>query len=117
MRHLNRLNKLSKPADQRKALLRSIVRGLILNESVKTTHPRAKASQRLAEQLVSYAKRGDLHARRLALKVIPEADVVHKLFAEIGPRYTDRPGGFTQVIRAGIRRGDSTQMAILRWTE
>ena len=117
MRHLNRLNKLGLPADQRKAMLRSIVRGLIINESVKTTCVRAKATQRLAEQLVSYAKRGDLHSRRLALKVIPEAEVVHKLFAEIGPRYTDRPGGFTQVIRAGMRRGDSAEMAILRWTE
>jgi large subunit ribosomal protein L17 len=117
MRHQNRLAKLNRPADQRKALLRGIVRGLILNESVKTTAVRAKAGQRLAEQMVSYAKRGDLHARRLALRVIPETDVVHKLFAEIGPRYADRNGGFTQVIRAGLRRGDSAEMAVLRWTE
>jgi large subunit ribosomal protein L17 len=117
MRHQKRLIKLNRPADQRKALLRGIVRGLILNESVKTTAIRAKAGQRLADQLVSYAKRGDLHARRLALRVLPEPDVIGKLFSDIGPRFTDRNGGFTQVIRAGLRRGDSAAMAILRWTE
>lgn len=117
MRHQNRLAKLNRPADQRRALLRGIVRGLIKGESVKTTVARARAAQPLAEQMVTWAKRGDLHSRRLALRVVPEADLVTKLFDDIGPRFTDRTGGYTQIVRAGLRRGDSSEMAILRWTE
>jgi len=117
MRHQKKVAKLNRPADQRRALLRGIVRGLILNESVKTTLARAKAAQPLAEQLVTWAKRGDVHSRRLALRVIPEPDVIAKLFSEIAPRFEGRAGGYTQVIRAGLRRGDSSEMTILRWTE
>ncbi|MBC7288279.1 MAG: 50S ribosomal protein L17 [Armatimonadetes bacterium] len=117
MRHRKERFKLNKPADQRRALLRSLVRALILHESVKTTLPRAKQAQRLADHLVQLAKRGDLHSRRLALRVIPEPKVVHRLFAEVAPRFGDREGGYAQVIRAGLRRGDSAQMAILRWSE
>ncbi|MCX7599989.1 MAG: 50S ribosomal protein L17 [Armatimonadetes bacterium] len=117
MRHLKKVAKLNRPADQRRALLRSIVRGLILNESVKTTLVRAKAAQPLAEQLVTWAKRGDVHSRRLALRLIPEPDVIAKLFSEIAPRFEGRTGGYTQVIRAGLRQGDSSEMAVLRWTE
>ena len=117
MRHRKKRFKLNKPTDQRRALLRSLVRALILHESVKTTLARAKEASRLADQLVTWAKRGDLHSRRLALRVIPEPDVIHKLFADIAPRFEEKNGGYTQVIHAGLRRGDSAQMAILRWSE
>jgi large subunit ribosomal protein L17 len=117
MRHQKRIAKLSRPADQRKALLRGIIRGLLAADSVKTTLERAKAAQPLADKMVTWAKRGDLHARRLALRVVPDPDLVGKLFAEVGPRFTEREGGYTQVIRAGMRRGDSSEMAVLRWTD
>ncbi len=117
MRHRKKVAKLNKPADQRKALLRSLVRSLILEESVKTTLARAKEAQRLADKLVTWAKRGDLHSRRLALRALPDAEAVGKLFSELGPRFEGKDGGYTRVIRAGLRRGDSAQMAILMWSE
>ncbi len=117
MRHRKGYKKLNRPTDQRMAVLRGIVTGLILHESVKTTVARAKEAARLADKLVQWAKRGDLHSRRLALRVIPNKDVIHKLFSEIGPRFEDRNGGYTRVIRAGMRRGDSAEMAILTWAE
>jgi large subunit ribosomal protein L17 len=117
MRHRKKVAKLNKPADQRRALLRSLVRSLILHESVKTTLARAKAAQRLAEELVTWAKRGDLHARRLALRVIPEPAVIGKLFSEIAQRFSNRSGGYTRIIRAGLRRGDSAELALLCWSE
>jgi len=117
MRHRKGYKKLNRPTDQRMAMLRGIVTGLIMHESVKTTVARAKEAARLAEKLVTWAKRGDLHSRRLALRVLPDKEAVHKLFAEIAPRFEDREGGYTQVIRAGMRRGDSAEMAILRWVE
>lgn len=117
MRHRKKVAKLNKPADQRKAMLRGIVRSLIIEESVKTTVARAREAQRLADKLVSWAKQGDLHSRRQALRLLPDPDVIAKLFSEIAPRFEDKDGGYTRVIRAGLRRGDSAPMAILRWSE
>ncbi|MCD6352348.1 MAG: 50S ribosomal protein L17 [Armatimonadetes bacterium] len=117
MRHRKKVRKLNKPADQRKAMLRSLVRSLILNESVKTTLPRAREAAKLADRLVTWGKRGDVHSRRLALRVIPEPHVIAKLFEDIAPRYEDIDGGYARVIRAGLRRGDSAEMALLRWRD
>ncbi|MGD9519913.1 MAG: 50S ribosomal protein L17 [Armatimonadota bacterium] len=117
MRHRKKTAKLNKPADQRKAMLRAVVRSLILEESVKTTLARARAAASLADRLVTWAKRGDVHSRRLALQALPEPAVVGKLFAEVAPRFKSTEGGYARVIRAGLRRGDSAEMAILRWSE
>ena len=116
MRHRKRTPKLNKPTDQREAMLRSLVRSLILQESVKTTLARARAAASLADRLVTWGKRGDVHSRRLALRVLPEPEVIAKLFADIAPRFQDVQGGYTRVVRAGLRRGDSAEMAVLRWS-
>ena len=75
--------------------------------------PKAKQARRYAERMITFAKRGDLHARRMAARFVNDPQVLQKLFAEIGPRYEERPGGYTRVIKAGIRKGDDAQMAIL----
>jgi large subunit ribosomal protein L17 len=117
MRHRKKTVKLNKPADQRDAVIRSVVRSLILGESVKTTVARARAAASVADQLVTWGKRGGVHSRRLALRVIPEPEVISKLFSDIAPRFENVEGGYTKVIRAGLRRGDSAEMAILKWSQ
>ena len=100
----------SNPAHQR-LLLRGLAASLFTNERINTTESKAKAVRPLAEKLITFAKRGDVAARREVLKVIPDRDVVHKLFSEIGPRYADRPGGYTRILKLGQRRGDGAPMA------
>lgn len=100
------------PAHQR-AILANLARALIEHERIKTTQAKAREVQPLVDKLVGLAKRGDLHARRQALAIIPDRDVVHKLFAEIGPRYEDREGGYTRVVKIGPRQGDSAPMAVI----
>lgn len=100
------------PAHQR-AILANLARALIEHERIKTTQAKAREVQPLVDKLVGLAKQGDLHARRQALAIIPDRDVVHKLFAEIGPRYEDRKGGYTRVVKIGPRQGDSAPMAVI----
>jgi large subunit ribosomal protein L17 len=102
----------SGPAHQ-KAMLANLSRSLIEHEKIRTTQTKAKEVQPLAEKLITLAKDGDLHARRQALRVVTDKAVVHKLFAEIGPRYQDRPGGYTRIIKLGPRLGDAAPMVIL----
>jgi large subunit ribosomal protein L17 len=98
-----------------KAILVNLTKALIEHESIRTTKAKAKEVQPLVEKLVGLAKRGDLHARRQALAVIGDRDLVHKLFAEIGPRYEDVDGGYTRVVKLGPRKGDAAPMAVIEF--
>ena len=100
------------PAHHHK-ILANLTRDLIANERVTTTHAKAKQVRPYAEKIITKGRRGDLHARRLVLAKIGDNDVVTKLFDEVGPRYADRPGGYTRITRIGQRRGDGAEMAII----
>lgn len=113
MRHRCRVPQLGKPADQRKALLRSLTTELIRYGEIKTTKARAKAVRSQAERMISLAKDGSLAARRRALGYMYDKKLVHALFAEAPERYADRNGGYTRIVRTIRRRGDNSEMAII----
>jgi large subunit ribosomal protein L17 len=94
-------------------MLGGLAAALFEHEKVRTTEARAKALRPLAERLITFAKRGDVHARREVLKVVPDRDVVHRLFAEIAPRFAERAGGYTRVLKLGNRNGDGAPMALI----
>jgi large subunit ribosomal protein L17 len=98
------------PAHQ-KLMLGGLAAALFEHEKVRTTEAKAMALRPLAERLISFAKRGDVHARRQVLRLIPDRDVVHRLFDEIGPRMAERNGGYTRILKLGPRRGDGAPMA------
>lgn len=100
------------PAHQ-KAMLSNLAREVIIHGRITTTETRAKLARPLVDRLVTYGKKGDVAARREALKVIRDRDVVHRLFAEVAPRYQDRDGGYTRVLKLGPRQGDNAPMVIL----
>jgi large subunit ribosomal protein L17 len=114
MRHGCRTPQLSKPADQRKALLRSLTTELIRRGEIKTTKARAKAVQTTADKMITLAKDGSLHARRQALSYIFDKDLVHSLFENVPTRYSDREGGYTRIVRTIRRRGDNAEMAVIQ---
>lgn len=105
--------KLGRNTGHRKTMLRNLVTSLFRDEHITTTEIRAKEVKKIAEKMVTLAKRGDLAARRQALEYIYEEQVVRKLFDTYGPKYTDRQGGYTRVVKLGYRRGDAAQMALL----
>lgn len=105
--------KLNLPTDQRMALLRNLVTSFLENGRVETTLTRAKEAQSLAEKMITLGKANTLHTRRQALEFITKEDVVTKLFSEIAPKYAERNGGYTRIIKEGPRRGDAAPMAIL----
>ena len=105
--------KLGRNSAHRKSMLRNLVTDLFREERITTTDTRAKEARREAEKLITLAKRGDLHARRQALDYIFDESVVTKLFEEIGPRYADRNGGYTRILKLGPRRGDNAEMVFL----
>jgi large subunit ribosomal protein L17 len=114
MRHRKVRHKLSRDASHRRSLLRNLSRELIQHERIKTSQAKAKAVKPEVEKLITLAKRGDLHARRQALSELgQDRFVVHKLFEEIAPRYAERPGGYTRIVKLGPRRSDSTEMVFL----
>lgn len=113
MRHKKGNRKLSKPTDQRIALLRSLTLSLITHEKIKTTDVRAKETQKYVERIITLAKKGDLHARRQALKLLPNKDAVKKLFDSVSEKYNDRNGGYTRLVKLGFRRGDSSPVSLL----
>jgi large subunit ribosomal protein L17 len=113
MRHNVSGRKLNRTPSHRKALYRNLVTSLFKHERIQTTVPKAKEARIVAEKLISKAKKGDLHSRRLAARKVMEPEVLQKLFSEIGPRYADRPGGYTRIMRMGPRRGDNAEIAIL----
>src|SRR5713101_9653438 len=102
----------SGPAHER-LMLGTLAAQLFTHEKVRTTEAKAKALRPLAEHLITFAKRGDVHARREVLKTVPDRDVVHKLFSEIGPRYAERAGGYTRILKLGQRKGDGAPMAVI----
>ena len=113
MRHRKAGKRLGRNSAQRKALLRNMVTSLLDHERIVTTTPKAKEVRRIADKMITLAKRGDLHARRQALSVVRDKDVVAKLFSELREAYMDRNGGYTRIIRTGNRIGDAAPMAIL----
>ena len=114
MRHQRTRNKLSRSASHRKALFMNLSREVFNHERIKTTEAKAKAVAPEVEKLITLAKRGDLHARRQALSALGQDKfVVYKLFEEIAPRYTDRNGGYTRILKLGPRPGDATELVYL----
>ena len=114
MRHNRDGRKLGRTSSHRKALMRNMVTSLFESERIETTAPKAKEVKRVAERMITFARRGDLAARRHVAKTVQSPEVLRKLFDEIAPRYVDRPGGYTRVLKLGTRRkGDNAQRAIL----
>jgi large subunit ribosomal protein L17 len=113
MRHLVRRHRLGRDSAQRKALLRSLVTSFLEKERIKTTKAKAKALRPVAEKMITLAKKGSLHARRKVLRTVYKKDVVKKLFEDIGPRFAERPGGYTRIIKLGPRDGDGAEMAVI----
>ena len=113
MRHRRAGKKLGRDSAHRKALYSNLAGALIEHGRIKTTVAKAKAVKPFAEQMITLGKRGDLHARRLALAELRSQDVVHHLFADVAPRFADRPGGYTRIVKLGPRLGDSAEMVYL----
>jgi large subunit ribosomal protein L17 len=106
----------SGPAHER-LMLANLATSLFQHSRITTTEAKAKRLRPLAERLITFAKRGDLHARRQVLSVIRDKDVVHTLFADIGPRFAERPGGYTRIVKVGPRKGDNAPMAVIELVE
>src|SRR5262245_30197988 len=113
MRHQRSGKKLGRDSAHRKALYANLTGALIEHGRIKTTVTKAKAVRPIAEQMITLGRRGDLHARRQATAFLRSKDVVHKLFAEIGPQFAERPGGYTRIVRIGPRFGDAADMVYL----
>ncbi|MGZ0246158.1 MAG: 50S ribosomal protein L17 [Alphaproteobacteria bacterium] len=114
MRHRMAGRKLNRTSSHRKALFSNMAVALIKHEQIKTTLPKAKELRGVVDRLITLGKRGDLHARRIAISRLQgDKKLVDKLFSVLGERYKDRPGGYTRVIRAGFRYGDSAPMAVI----
>ena len=105
--------KLGRPTDQRRAMLRSLVTSFLKHGKIETTETRAKETRKLAEKMITLAKRGDLHARRQVLAYVHEEEVVQNLFDNIAPKYAERNGGYTRMYKKGPRRGDGAEVVIL----
>src|SRR6266487_3982209 len=104
------------PAHER-LMLANLATSLFEHDRITTTEAKAKRLRPLAERLITFAKRGDLHARRQVMTVVRDKDVVHKLFAEIGPKFAERPGGYTRIVKVGPRKGDNAPMAVIELVE
>ena len=113
MRHARGYRRLNRTHEHRKALFANMAGSLIEHEQIKTTLPKAKELKRIADKLITLAKRGDLHARRQATAQLKQDAHVAKLFDVLGPRYEERAGGYTRVLKAGFRYGDMAPMAII----
>lgn len=116
MRHRIAGRKLNRPTAHRNAMLRNLVKSLFTHEAIRTTEAKAKEARRPAERMITLGKDGSLHARRMALRYLNDKNIVAKVFDEIAPRYTDRQGGYTRILRLGRRGGDGatiTQLELL----
>lgn len=113
MRHRKKGRKLSRTPAHRRATLRNLATSLFLHERIETTTAKAKELRPYAERLITLARRGDLHARRLAARKIGDRDALGKLFDDIGPRFTERPGGYTRILKLGNRKGDAADMSLI----
>ncbi|MGO1369107.1 MAG: 50S ribosomal protein L17 [Senegalia sp. (in: firmicutes)] len=108
-----KLRKLGRPTHHRKTMLRNLVTSLLREGRIETTVTRAKETRRLAEKMITLGKKGDLHSRRQVLSYIYDETVVKELFEEIAPKYEERNGGYTRIMKLGPRRGDGSEMAII----
>jgi large subunit ribosomal protein L17 len=113
MRHAKKGRTLGTDASHTKAMLRSLAAALLVNERIKTTEARAKEVRTLVDRIITWGKRGDVHARRLALAELGDQALVKKVFDDIAPRYEEREGGYTRILKLGPRKGDAAPMVIL----
>ncbi len=113
MRHRVAGRNLKRNMGQRRALFRTLISDLIRHERIETTEAKARAVRGDAEKVITLAKRGDMPARRLAARTISDPELLKKLFDEVAPRYADRPGGFTRIVKLGPRQGDAAPMVLL----
>ena len=113
MRHARTGKKLGRDASHRRALYANLACSLIEHGRIRTTEAKAKAVRPIAEQMITLGRRGDVHARRQALAYLRSQDVVHKLFSDVGPRFSERPGGYSRIVKLGPRPGDAAPMAYL----
>jgi len=117
MRHRKKGRELGRTRSHRKAMLRNMATSLIIHERIRTTEAKAKELRPFAERLISLAKRGDLHSRRLAGRQIADSEALKKLFDQLGPRFEQRPGGYTRVLKLGARKGDGAELALIELTD
>jgi len=113
MRHQRSGKKLGRSPAHRKALYSNLAGALIEHGRISTTEAKAKAVKPFAEKMITLGKRGDLHSRRQALAALRSNDVVHRLFADVAPRFAERPGGYTRIVKLGMRQGDAAEMVYL----
>ena len=113
MRHGNSGRKFSRTKAHRQAMMESVVTALLKHERIKTTVPKAKEARKLADRIITLGKKGSLHARREAFRSVRDTEVITKLFDGLAKRFETRKGGYTRIIRVGLRRGDATEMALL----
>jgi len=117
MRHNKSGRRLGRKTSHREAMFRNMVTSLLNHEKITTTDAKAKEIRSVAEKMITLGKRGDLHSMRLAASYIREKSIVTKLFATIAPRYMDRPGGYTRIIKLGIRQGDTAPISMIELVE
>jgi len=117
MRHNKTGRRLGRKPDHRQHMMKNMVASFFENERITTTVTRAKELRKLADKMITLGKRGDLHARRQALQIVPDQKLVAKLFEMIAPRFSERPGGYTRIIRLENRQGDNAPMAIIELVE
>ncbi|MFH1279480.1 MAG: 50S ribosomal protein L17 [Candidatus Eisenbacteria bacterium] len=113
MRHQKSGRKLNMSVSHRDAMFRNMVTSLFKHRRIETTDARAKELRQIAERMITFAKKGDLHARRQVIRIITDRKVVHELFDEIGPHFAERNGGYTRIIKAGRRRGDNAPLSLI----
>jgi large subunit ribosomal protein L17 len=113
VRHRNKGKRLSRTSTHRRALLRNMATSLFRHGRIETTTAKAKELRPYAERLITLARRGDVHARRIAGRKIQDRDVLGKLFDDIAPRYAERPGGYTRILKLGTRKGDAAEMSLI----
>ena len=113
MRHRKKGRQLSRTRSHRRATLRNLATSLFRHERIETTTAKAKELRPYAERLITLARRGDVHARRLAAQKIQDRDVLGKLFDDIAPRFAERPGGYTRILKLGNRKGDAAEMSLI----
>jgi len=117
MRHRKKGRKLGRTPSHRKAMLGNMAANVFKHKQIRTTEPKAKEARRVIEKLITLGKRGDLHARRQAMKILPTKEDVNTLFSEIAPQYSDREGGYTRIVKLGPRVNDAAPGAILELVE
>lgn len=113
MRHLRKGRSLHRSHSHRKSMLQNLAVSILVHERVQTTEAKAKEVRRLVDRIITWGKRGDVHSRRLTVRQVRDRTVVKRVFDELAPRYMERPGGFTRIIKAGFRQGDNAPMVVM----